>query len=358
MVAALVAVPVAIIAIGYLASSALIYPRWEAVLGIAAAAIAPWRLMGRWTAARLEVGRVRLQALTRSEGYGAAPLIGLFAVVWTTSLRLSAGSNPNYSDTVAPAMWRAGELALHPGTIQFELYPHLQLLLPHVAAWMQAKLGLPILGLHDALGLFAAVAGLAAIGVTAARLAQLPGWAGGLLGCVAVAALIQGWVAKQHFGYPVLIHLPIQLLGAWGLAAVVAATAWWLFAPKSTTSTLIAFGLAGLIFNLHSTYGVIFLGVLLTAHGLGALRPAAFAREVSAAAIGLAAFLAAAAPQAFMLLSHTLPPDASAMPQEAWWTLMAARKPFHVFIWGEHGVGAPLAWLAAFWLPGGSRCGP
>ncbi len=65
------------------------------------------------------------------------------------------------------------------------------------------------------------------------------------------------------------------------------------------------------------------------------------------------AFAAVASPQILMLVLHAPPAlgaEAAALQGDGWWTLMAVRKPSHIFIWGDHGVVAPLGWLAAFWL--------
>ncbi len=202
-VAAIAAGPLAVMLLTFLSSRALVLPRGEAVALVAlaaAASVAPWRPILAWIAARLELARGRLAGLMRGEGAGAAPLVGLFAAGWTASLWFSAGSNPNYSDTIAPALWRVGELILHPGTIQLELYPHLQVLLPRLAAFLQTRLGLPVVGLHDALGLAFTAAGLSAVGIAAARLARLPGWPGALIGCAAIAALAQGGSASSISG--------------------------------------------------------------------------------------------------------------------------------------------------------------
>ncbi|HRJ68267.1 MAG TPA: hypothetical protein PK812_01555, partial [Beijerinckiaceae bacterium] len=325
---------------------------------IAAMALGTAALFLPWHSVRRQSDRIveHLQSKARDALRATAPspvwAIILVVGAWTVLLWRLAGLNPNYSDTIAPALWLTGELVAHPGTIQAEVYPHLQVLLPRLAAMLQKAFGLPVQALHDGLAAVFAMLGLGAVAMTAAKLSRTSGWVGLLAGCLAIAALVQAWPGKMHLGYGLLMHMPGYLLGAWALAAALAIWSWWLFSARSMRANVIAFGLAGLLFDLHSTFGVILLGTMLTGLGLEALSQRAFAVAIRSCVAGLAAFLVCASPQMVMLMLHALASPVAQGPipdPAAWWTLMAARKPSHIFIWGENGVVQPLAWLAALW---------
>lgn len=325
-----------------------------ALLGVMLLPVLPWaRLWHAWQ--RLDTAltrraRAKSDWLARPRSAPALLLLALSAF-WTATLWQAQPLNPNYNDTLTPSLWYTGQLVTHPGTIQHEVYPHLQVLLPRLADAVYRLTGLPVEAFHNALAAGFVAVGLVAVGLAALRLGNARGAFGAIIGCLAIAVFVQGWPGKMQVGYPALFHMPGFLLGAWGVAASIAVWAFWLLAAERRRTVAIAFGLAGLVFDLHSTYGVILLGIMLTGLGLDGLRRGRIAQAMGRMVIGAMAFAAVAAPQLWFLMAHgsAVATQSHVPPAQDWWTLMAFRKPFHIFIWGEHGVSGPLAWLLAYW---------
>ena len=251
----------------------------------------------------------------------------------------------DYSDTAGPAYWRTGELVAAPGSIHALVYPHIQTLAPDILAFANRWLSLSIeKGLLLLAAIFFALT-LSAIAALAWKLAGSP-----LAAALAIAAGAGSWIGTLHHGYGSFFFHPSFLLGAWGASALFVIWALWLAAGEGVRWRVPVAILAGLVFNLHATYGLI-LASCVGLHEI--MRLFAGRRDRHAwieAGIIAAAFLLAASPQLIGIAGLMADPPqltTKAAGGEAWWTLMAFRKPFHIFLWGEHGILEDTAFLLA-----------
>ena len=280
----------------------------------------------------------------------ACLLFGVAASGWYASLWWTQPPDPNNTDVLAVALWRAGELVAPPGTVQAASYPYLQMQLPAVMAFLQRTFALPLEYSHQIFsGVFAAIA-VSAMALVTLKVSGARGYLASVSAVLAFAVFAQSWLTKLNVGYPILLASPNFLLGTWALAAALMVWAGWLTATCRRRAVWVYPALAGLIFDLHSTYGLIVIGILLTGEALVALcaqeRVSALRRLLPC----VVAFVLGALPSIVSLVEFAHVAPAMISPAQDWWTLMAFRKAFHIFLWGsESGIQPGLALIALTW---------
>lgn len=278
----------------------------------------------------------------------ATCLVGI--AVWGSSLWLMAPPDPNYSDTIAPSLWYAGKLAAPVGTLQHSLFPQLPLLLPRILGALDQSWALSVELAHDVLAGLFLVCGLGAIGILAVRLSSARGYGAAFVAILAIVVFLQSWVTALNVGYPLYVQYPSHLLGSWGIAASLFVWVIWITSGQTLVNLLICAGLAGLLTNLHATYGLIVIGIILTGISIEALIARKLAPALQRIVSAIFFFSLGALPQGLLIL-YQLPPASlpTGVPDTAWWTLMSFRKPFHIYLWGPGGIVQPLCWILAFW---------
>ncbi|MGI9499280.1 MAG: hypothetical protein ACR2P3_04535 [Geminicoccaceae bacterium] len=265
--------------------------------------------------------------------------------IWLLTLWDAFPAVLDYSDSAGPALWQTGDLVAVPGSIHALVYPHIASSLPAVLAWADTALGINVTDGHLVLAAFAFALALTSLAVLALYLSGSP-----LALALALSVGAGSWFGALHVGYGLFFFSPGFLLGSWGLVFSVAAWAVWMVRADSIAWRLPCFMLAGVVFNLHATYGLL-LGVIF---GLGELialiqnRSVAKAWLVPLAAAG--SFAVAALPEIISIIELlTSPLIAFRSPDDtaSWWSLMAFRKPSHIFLWDHGGIQGDVAILGA-----------
>lgn len=306
---------------------------------LASTAICFWRLVFDYLFAlhnSIRANRLTQRLLSR---LGVLTLIAV-ASAWFSILWIKFQPVADYSDTVALSLWKAGIYTPVDGSIQAYAFSGIPLLLPSVFAGLASFSGISILDLHVAFSAVAFGVAITSAVMLPAMLARSP-WAG----AISLPIATGGWLTTAHLGYPYLLFSPTLLLGTWGLGMACATLVTWLLLPRTRFSVVATFAAIGVSACVHLTYGAIVFAIVLMAEALRCIGPN-WRREAVTLAMGLAIFLTVVSPQLFEMF-RSIPLASAVQPAitQDWWRLMAFRKPFHVFIWGENGVASGAGWL-------------
>jgi hypothetical protein len=272
----------------------------------------------------------------------ASGLIAMLAVLGSWGLALWSNFEvvADYSDTVTSTYWKTGAYAPVSGSVQAIVLSHVPLLLPSIFAVAAQLSGATIVDVHVAVG--ALVFGLTLLSaVSFAAILARSTWAG----AIALPVAAGGWLTKLHLGYPYLIFSPTLLLGTWGLGIACATIAAWLLLPRDSGWLFVIFAAAGALACIHLTWGAITFLIIATGDILRCIGPSC-KRALAGFAAGSAIFMVLAGPQLLQL--HASPSFPSTMPAsdaQDWWRVMALRKPFHIYLWGDDGITSGAIWL-------------
>lgn len=263
-------------------------------------------------------------------------------VLWCLGIWFRFPGVLDYSDTAGIALWQAGQLVAASGSIQALVYPNAQTGLPYLFAMAFSVFGVSVSTAHtvfSAAVFFATIAGL----VVFAR--QLTGvWLAGLL---VVAIGFGSWLGSFEYGYAFTFFRPTFLLGNWGFALCSLVWFAWILhgdRPRWRVTLLV---LAGLLSNVHLTYGLVIAGMIVLGD-LVALRRGVRWDDLKVLAIGIAGFLVFASPQllpAVLLLADTVSEVSTVELDSGWVGLMAFRKFFHIYLWESGGAFGDISYL-------------
>jgi hypothetical protein len=229
----------------------------------------------------------------------------------------------DYSDTFGPAAWLHGDLEVVKGSIQAEVYPLIKSWLPSIISHASSITGINIADIHAIISISSSMAGLLGTAFAARFIAR--SW---ISAAITPLVLPFSWPLDLVIGYPANFYMPSVQLGYWAMAWSVLVWALWLQARSGTWMHMLSFALAGVIFDFHSTYGLILLVAFVSADLLEAARSRETLKRLLA--LSTTAFLLTSLPQLWSLATTPVAPLANA---DDWWKLMQFRKPFHIFLW-------------------------